>query len=243
MSFVPLASSSAGNAYLVTDGGHRLGIEAGLPYRDYQRAMDFGVSKLDGVLVTHCHGDHARAVKDVMRAGVTVYSSAATFTELGLSGHRAKAVEPLKAFSVGRWTVLPFPTVHDAPDPLGFMVEGPSGARLLFLTDSAFCAYRFERLEIVALEVNYSLEVLTRRVAEGRVAPQQAARVIKSHMSLERAIDLLQANDLSRLREVHLLHMSDGSSDEAAFCEAVRRVVGRPVYSAQKHGGAYAARN
>ncbi len=44
---------------------------------------------------------------------------------------------------------------------------------------------------------------------------------------------MLQANDLSRVEEIHLLHLSDAHADEVEFRNAVEKAVGRPTYVAQ----------
>ncbi len=233
ITFTSYASSSGGNAYVVSDGEHRLGIEAGLPFRDYQRLLGFGVTGLAGVLCSHAHSDHARAVKQLLKAAVDVYASAGTFKALGVDGsHRAHVIASRKPAHIGPWTVLPFDVPHDAPEPLGFVITGPSGDRLLFATDAAYLPYTVADLNVICLEVNFSLEELGRRVASGAVDPLVAGRTIRNHASLERALDTLRANDLSKVREIHLLHLSSRSADEVEFKAAVERATGVPTYVA-----------
>lgn len=227
-----LASSSAGNCYMVDDGQTRLLLEAGIHYQDIQRGIGFAVSSLAGVLVSHEHGDHSRAIADVMRAGVDVYASQGTIDALGLTGHRLRPVNALQQFQVGTWTVLPFDAVHDAAEPLGFVLASTTGAKLLYFTDSAYCRYRFKGLTHLMVEANYSAEILRRNVDSGALHPAQYRRVLRNHMSLERLLDMLAANDLSRVREIWLLHLSDGNADEDAFKTAVERATGKPVYVA-----------
>lgn len=234
MTFNVHASGSTGNLYTVADGDSTLAIECGIAYKDMRRALGFQTSKLAGALVSHSHGDHARAAAEAMRAGIDVYCSAGTAEACGLTGHRVHHVRSLEQFSVGAWTVLPFDTVHDAPEPLGFMVIGPSGGRLLYLTDSAYCPYRFEGLTIIAVEANFSMDILRQRMERGDLPPAHYARVIRSHMSIERCIELLQANDLSRVAEIHLLHLSNGNSDAVEFKRRVERATGRPARVAEE---------
>lgn len=208
-----------------------IGIEAGISFKQYQRALDFRISSLDFVLISHEHGDHAKAAKDLTKAGVDVYATRGTLDALGLSGHRVHALTQLEEAKVGPWRILPFPAVHDAVEPCGFLV-GHGDYRLLYLSDSAFTPYRFTGLVEVAIEANFSVESLLERVEEGHVNSFQAARVIRSHLSLEECIRLLTSNDLSRCRAIHLLHLSSGNSDEAAFKEAVERATGIPTFVA-----------
>src|SRR5690606_10680214 len=212
----------------------RLLLEAGIHYQDIQRGIGFAVSSLAGVLVSHEHGDHSRAIADVMRAGVDVYASQGTIDALGLTGHRLRPVNALQQFQVGTWTVLPFDAVHDAAEPLGFVLASTTGAKLLYFTDSAYCRYRFKGLTHLMVEANWSGELLDNNVREGMIDGALAARIRRNHMSLERLLDMLRANDLSRVEAIWLHHLSDQDSDEEMFARRVREVTGRPVYVAAR---------
>jgi hypothetical protein len=50
-----LGSSSAGNAYIVSDGQTSLLLECGLPIRDMQIKSDFRVAEVSGCLISHLH--------------------------------------------------------------------------------------------------------------------------------------------------------------------------------------------
>lgn len=238
MTFTAHASSSAGNLYAVTAGGcPRLLIECGLPRRAVQRAMDFQVSELAGCLVSHHHADHASSTGYLLGAGVDCYMSAGTASALGVGGHRIHLVEPLRRFDVGPWAVLPFDVRHDADDALGFLVCSPDGDKLLYACDTAYVPYRFRGLTHIAVEANYSAEILRKR----DVDVEQKKRVMRNHLSIERVVEMLAANDLSRVREIWLLHLSDGNSDENAFRDVVQRATGKPTFVALKEAARAAA--
>lgn len=236
MDFRVLASSSAGNCYLVTGGGSALLVEAGIRYPEIQRALHHMVTALAGCLISHEHQDHAKAVPDLLSAGVDVFASAGTLAALEIEGsHRAVAVPALQPFRVAPFTVLPFGAVHDAAEPLGFVIAAGDD-KLLYLTDTAYCRYRFAGLTHIAIEANWSREIIRRNVDAGEIDAAHYRRVIRTHMSIERACDLLRANDLTRVREVHLLHLSNGNSDAEAFRRAAARASGKPVYVAESSG-------
>lgn len=230
--FRPLASSSAGNCYHVTDGHTELLIEAGVRFADIRKALDFRVSRLAACLISHEHLDHSRAAADLAKAGVDIYASAGTIAARGLSGHRVKQIEPKKQFQVGTWTIMPFDVEHDAEDPLGFLMANQAGEKLVFITDSYFCRYTFSGLTHIAVECNYSLRILDENIAAGRVHPAMRPRLLRSHFSLENVLDFLRANDLSKVQEIHLLHLSDSNSDEELFKRKVMETTGKPVYIA-----------
>lgn len=232
-----LASSSAGNATLLRHGDRTLLLDAGVRYADLQRGLAHRVTSLDAALITHEHQDHARSAAALMRASVDVYATRGTLHALGIAGHhRAHAVTPLQRHDLrGGWRVVPIPAVHDAADPVAWLV-GAGDAKVLYLTDSALCAYRFDRLTHVLIETNYSAPLLAASVARGDVSDSLRRRTVRNHMSLERAIDLLRATDLSRVQQITLLHLSGSNSDAAAFQAAVMRATGRPVTVAPVNG-------
>jgi phosphoribosyl 1,2-cyclic phosphodiesterase len=166
-----------------------------------------------------------------MKAAIDIYTSQGTATALGLSGHRLHILKAGNQVQIGGYTVLPFATVHDAAEPLAFLIA-KDNEKLLFLTDSHYSPYRFQGLTHIMIEAGFDVEILKKNIAEGVVDTSVGQRVLKNHMSLRTAIRLLQANDLSRVQEIHLLHLSDNNSDAEVFASAVKQATGRPVYVA-----------
>lgn len=231
----PLGSSSAGNSYLIDDGHTRLLLEAGIRYRDIQRGIGFQTASLGGCLITHEHGDHCKSVKDVLKAGIDVYASYGTWDALKLDGHhRAHPVKSQQPFTIGTWTVLPFDVQHDVSEPLGYLLANQAGDKLVFLSDTYYCRYRFSGLTHVMVECNYSLDVLNANVATGKVPYAMKKRLMKSHFSLENMLDFLRANDLRKVEEIWLLHLSDTNADEDLFKRTVQEATGKLVYVARR---------
>ncbi len=230
--FTPYASGSSGNCYRVTDGRTPLLLECGIPFREIQKGLKFKVSEIAGCLVTHEHQDHCKAVKDIMKAGIDCYMSQGTAEALGMSGHRVNIVKVKQQFRLGTWTILPFETQHDAAEPLGFLLANQDGEKCLYLSDTMYCKYRFHGLTHVAIECNYSLDILKRNVEAGAVPKALKNRILKSHFSLENVKKFLLANDLSKVEAIFLLHLSDGNSDAARFKREIQSLTGKPVYIA-----------
>lgn len=226
-----IASGSGGNATYISDGVTALLLDAGISYSDLQKGTGFRLSSVAGCLVTHAHMDHSKAVKDLAKRGITVYSSNGTFDYLKLQGHRFKVVNALDVFDIGTFKVKPFDVIHDVPEPLGFLVKSTeTGEKLLYFSDTAYVRYSPEGLTHIIAECNHGEYELRRSVSEGIIAPELAKRITRNHISVERLIDFLKACDLSQLQEVHLIHLSDNNSDEERFKREVQRIVGVPVY-------------
>lgn len=229
-----LGSSSAGNCYRISDGSTALLLEAGLPIKDIQRGLEYRLTEIAGCLISHEHGDHSKAARDVLRLGVSVYTSEGTAGVLSLSGHRVKTISARKQFTIGTWTILPFEIEHDVEEPLGFLLVNQLGEKLLFATDTYYIRYRFKGLTHIMVECNYSMQILYENIAAGRVPTAMKSRLLKSHMSIENVKDFFRANDLTKVREIWLLHLSDNNSDEELFKREIQELTGKPVRIASR---------
>jgi len=225
-----LASGSSGNAYLIDDGVTQLLLECGINFRDIQIATNFETSNIVGCLVSHEHKDHTKALKDVLQAGINVYASAGTIDAEGIKHHRLKPIKAKKQFEIGTWKILPFDVEHDVAEPLGFLLQNEQGERLLFATDTFYVRYRFKGLTHIMIEANYSMDILNDNIANERVPAIMKRRLVKSHFSLENVKEFLKANDLSKVQEIHLIHLSDNNSDEQRFKREIQELTGKPVY-------------
>jgi phosphoribosyl 1,2-cyclic phosphodiesterase len=174
--------------------------------------------------------DHSKAVKDIMRTGIDCYISAGTVEALGLSGHRLHIIKAKQQFKIGTWTMLPFDTQHDAAEPLGFLLANQAGDKLLYATDTYYIRYKFHGLTHIMVECNYSLDILKRNVDAGAVPKELKSRILKSHFSLENVKRFLQANDLSKVQEIWLLHLSDNNSNAERFKREIQELTGKMVF-------------
>lgn len=226
-----LASGSKGNCYLVTDGSTPLLLECGISFKEIRKALNFNTSNLAGCLITHEHKDHSSGLKDAVKAGINCYMSQGTADAEGIDHHRIKIVETRKKITIGSWDILPFDVEHDVAEPVGYLLMNREGERLLFATDTYYVRYKFKGLTHIMLECNYSMEILNENIASGRVHKGMKNRLIKSHFSLENVKEFLRANDLSKVQEIHLLHLSDSNSDEELFKREVQELTGKIVYT------------
>ena len=230
MEIKTLASGSTGNAYYVTDGVSSVLLDAGIPVRLIQIELGYKLSKISGVLITHHHGDHVKAAADLARLGIDVYISKGEAEAAKLSGHRIKCVRALETFKLGTFNITPFDLQHDTPEPLGFLISSTdTGEKLLYFTDTFYLKYTFNGITHILGECNHSREIIERNVMNGDLAPELAARIIKSHMCLERFEDFLKETDLSKLQSIHLVHVSDGNGDPVMFARRIGELTAATV--------------
>ncbi|MGY0692652.1 MBL fold metallo-hydrolase [Virgibacillus sp. FSP13] len=227
-----IASGSKGNCYHITDGRTPLLLECGIPFKNVRKALNFNTSNLAGCLVTHEHKDHCAGLNDALRAGIDCYMSAGTAEAVEIQHHRIKTVRAKQQFKIGTWTILPFDVQHDVSEPYGFLLRNKAGEKLLFATDTYYIRYKFKGLTHLLLECNYSMDILLENIESGRVHKGMKKRLIKSHFSLENVKEFLKANDLSKVQEIHLLHLSDSNSDAARFKKEIQELTGKVVHIA-----------
>ena len=228
-----IGSGSSGNSYILENETEALIIEAGLPFLEVKKALDFNVMKIVGVIVSHEHLDHAQYIKQYMRAGISVYTAFETQTALEvITGERTTAIPPLKKCQIGKFTITPFNVPHDTDiECYGYLIEHEEMGKLLFMTDLEYCKYNFSKQGInhILIESNYSMDLVDRD------EPNYEHR-LRGHMSLDTALKFISTNDNPMLLNVVLIHLSDKSGDPALFTEETKKTIeyGANVYVARK---------
>ena len=221
MRFESLASSSSGNAYIVSDKDTRILLECGVSHKKLQKLSGFSLSEFQGCIVTHEHKDHAKAVLELISRGMTLYMSQGTADALETDA--VNLIEHMEQFNIGSFDIVPFTTFHDAREPLGFLIKSRvDGDVLAFATDTVNLRYKFPGLNILAIEANYDKAILDRCE---KMPEKVRYRITNSHMEIDTLCDYLRSLDLSQCREIHLLHLSDATSHEGHFINKVARAV------------------
>lgn len=224
MKFIQHYSGSAANLYeVIATNGHRLIIDPGVTWKVLNKALNLkdNLSKIDACFVTHGHKDHCKCIGDVIDAGIDVYASEGTIGTFGypkLNQRRLTAIRNKDMVKLAHFQVLCFDTVHDTPEPLGFVVmDSNTGEFLLFATDTKMITQRFKfPFSIVAIEASYCGQTLARKVKNGDINEGLAKRLLDSHMEITETLRYLdEFVNLSKCHEIHLLHMSGRNSDHA----------------------------
>ena len=235
MQLIVLGSSSKGNCYLLDNGKDCLMIECGVAFGDVQKALNFDISRIGGVVVSHEHGDHAKHAQKCLEMRIPLYMSHGTQKALDLTGERlVHAMNELRLYQVGNFRVKPFATQHDAAEPFGFLIYHPECGMVLFATDTYYLHYTFAGLNNILIECNYRRDILDANVEAGLLPRALRARTIKSHMEFEACKESLLANDLSAVNNIVLIHLSDGNANANEFKQGIMEATGRTVHIAGK---------
>lgn len=208
-----LGSGSSGNCYILESPAEALIIEAGMPFMEVKKALDFNVAKIVGVIITHQHGDHAKFAHEYKIAGIPTFKP-----------YESENLRQIRTY--GGFTVKSFDVVHDVPC-CGFLVTHEDMGRLLYVTDTEYVRYRFDGLVHILAEANYSADLIDTHAAN-------RFHVLTGHMELQTTLNFLRANNSSELRNVMLCHLSANNANPVMFKAEAEKVVGCPVWVADK---------
>lgn len=217
MRFAVLGSGSGGNAAVVDCRGVRLLLDAGLSAKQLVlRLAEIGVDpgSLDGILLTHEHGDHTRGLKVFLKQHpIPVYGTPGTVRlvrEGGISHGTWRVFDSGRPFSIGSAEISPFATQHDAVDPVGFVIRH-AGRALGVLSDAGHVTRSIVanllRLDALFVEANYDenlLEADTKRPW----ATKQRISSRHGHLSNTQVMELIGEIAHPELRHVVLGHLS-----------------------------------
>lgn len=154
--------------------------------------------------------------------------------KLGLSSYRVNMIKSEEQVKIGEFVVTPFAVQHDAMEPLGFLIHHTECGQVLFLTDSYYSSFNFPDLNQIIIEANYCEDILEEQHSSGRIHKIVRDRVRRSHMSIQTLKTMLKENDLSKVNNVVLIHLSEGNSDSRRFKKEVEELTGKTVIIAEK---------
>lgn len=222
-----LGSSSSGNCYLLKNNDEVLIIEAGVDIEKVKKALDFDFSKVAGLILTHEHGDHAKYANDFMRLGIDVFATYGTHKAIKhINTPHRKFIKQFDSFSLGNFFIKSFATYHDTLEPVGFLINHSDIGNLLFCTDSKKLPYTFKDLDHIMIEANYDFNLIPKSAIRDRV--------YQNHMEIGTAIQFLENNNLSNVKNIVLLHLSHSNSNEMVFKQRVERLTNASVFVANE---------
>lgn len=225
--FTILGSGSGGNcAYLETDQT-RLLIDAGFSGRQIrERLASIGKTPemLQGVLITHEHGDHICGLGILgPKLGIPIYCNRLTREAVESHYERpfdARIFTTGATFELGDVVVETFSVPHDAQDPVGFLLRTPAG-NIGFLTDlghaTKLVIQRVKPAHVLVLETNHDLKLLQ----EDTKRPWSTKQRILSrhgHLCNDAAAEAAEQIVTADLRRLYLGHLSrDCNRPELAY--------------------------
>lgn len=233
--FLCLGSGSSGNCYYLTTGQTSLLVDAGLSMRNLRKALQangFRLDDIDGVLVTHDHADHIKAVGNIANdLDKPIYAT--QDVHLGINRNycvtskvthmHTRVINKEQSFEVGDFKITPFEVPHDSSDCVGYQIES-EGVTFVLVTDAGSVTPAIEshiaEANYLVIESNHDVEMLMRgpypAYLKGRI------RSGRGHLSNNQCGELLANNMTEKLKHVWLCHLSEENNHP----ELARKTVG-----------------
>ncbi len=243
MRITVLGSGSGGNSTLVEAGGTRILIDAGFTGKDIERrleAVGVDAASIDGIVITHDHGDHTRGMGILARRfDLPLYLTPITRAACAkLLNGKERVVEYASAepFRVGALEVQPFLTVHDAADPVAVTLRDvESGLKLGIATDlgrpTAAVRHALSGCDVLVLEANHDEAMLWNGPYPWSVKQRIASS--HGHLSNNAAAELVRELFHPGLGAVVLAHLSEHCNDGALAKDVVGEALDALGYAGQ----------
>ena len=210
-------SGSQGNCHILTaDNGDIFIIELGVQEKLIKRAIDFRIGNVAACFCSHVHSDHHKSVEKFKSMGIPVF-------EPYNSKWMKKEWEDFKCKA--------FPLVHDVPC-YGLYLEHPEIGNLLYICDTAYCAYDFSALKVrhLMIEANYQTDMVD-------MDSPNFEHKIRHHQSIDTAESFIKHNNSPELRSVVLIHSNPTTIDETDAIRQIKGIVDSDVEVAFAHAG------
>ncbi len=223
MNVIFSATSSKGNTSVIESGdGHLIVIDAGIKYKTVDKEIGYRLHTADALLITHNHNDHTKYLKEYkyIQSIYLPYEAMEHFVYWGL-------IDAINSYQLSikdkiftdSFIISPLEMEHTNSDGtscecFGFLIlDKSTGEKMLWATDTQYIKNKFPPLDFYCIESNFfekdnydgELDCITKVVEQRRV---------QSHMSFESAVMFLKQQDLSKCKEIRLLHLSSSISEE-----------------------------
>ena len=233
MRFALLGSGSEGNALVVQVASTHVLLDCGFPLGETLSRLErlgLQAGQLDGIVVTHEHGDHISGVARLARkfdlpiwlTHGTLRTQNAAFAELSIT-----EINPHLAFSIGDVQVQPYPVPHDAAEPVQY-VFSDGVRRLGVLTDTGSITPHIETVlsgcHALVLECNHDAGMLAN--GEYHYSLKQRVGGRYGHLNNDDAATLLGRLDNSRLQHIVAAHLSRKNNAVELAVAALSRALG-----------------
>ena len=234
MRFASLGSGSKGNGLLVCTGGSLVLLDCGFGLKDSVARMsrlNISPEQLNGILVTHEHGDHIGGVARLARkydipvwlTHGTLRSQPAAFADIA----QLHEIDPHQVFSIDGIEIQPYPVPHDAAEPVQF-VFGDGARRLGVLTDTGCSTPHIEAMlngcHALVLECNHDTGMLMNGDYHYSLKQRVSGRL--GHLSNQDSAGLLASLDTSSLQHLIAAHLSEQNNTVGLAVSALCEVMG-----------------
>lgn len=216
-----LSSGSKGNTTYIECNNTRLLIDAGNSCKYIvNKLKEIGIegNDIDGILITHTHSDHIKGLKVFLnKFNSKVYITKGMITELSyLNNYQIIDNSILKIKDI---IVNVIKTSHDAPDSVGYVVNG-NNKSIVYITDTGYINQKYfdilSNKEVYIMESNHDIEMLN----NGSYPFRLRQRILgdKGHLSNYDSARYLSSFIGNKTKCVMLAHLSaENNTEDLAY--------------------------
>lgn len=216
MKFCVLSSGSKANSTYIEVAGSRILIDCGLSAKQAEERMrlhGLDPSRLDAILITHEHSDHIHGVPALSkRYKIPVFANQNTSDQFAKCFHK-EIFRSGEDIWVGAARIEPFSIVHDAVDPVGYVIHG-EGLKFSQATDlgrvTTLVREKLSGSNALVLESNHDQEML--RSCDYPWELKNRIASSHGHLSNDTAASFLAELLHNDLCHVVLAHLSENSN-------------------------------
>ncbi|SFD20128.1 MBL fold metallo-hydrolase [Clostridium uliginosum] len=172
MIFCSLYSGSSGNSMFVASDKAKILIDAGLPGKKIDEALkqiNQNPKELNGIFVTHEHGDHIKGVGVLSRKyDIPIYANCDTWDKMEsligkIKEHNIKIIDKRSVTQINDLDVKAFNIPHDSISPMGYTVSN-NNKQVSVATDiGTFTKEIYDNIkesQVILLESNHDVSML-----------------------------------------------------------------------------------
>jgi phosphoribosyl 1,2-cyclic phosphodiesterase len=232
-----LASGSSGNCFYLGTNRQGILIDAGISARTIQkhlRQMGLDYANIMGVLITHDHADHIRAVGTLgERVHLPIYASRLIHDGINRNyGVQEKLRTSQRYYNVGEeWELMgmkinTFAVSHDSTQCVGYIIDY-QGQRFMIATDcgepNAEMEAYIQTANHIVIEANHDEQMLL----NGPYPTYLKQRILspKGHQSNVTCGRLLAENYHEQMRNVFLCHLSHENNDPNVAMNTITEIL------------------
>lgn len=223
-----LSSGSSGNTTYIEYENTKILIDIGNSCKyvaDKLKEMRIEPNKIDAILITHTHVDHIKGLKVFAKKyNPVIYATKGILNELDYIDNYYLIDK--NELTIGDIHVDVVKTSHDAPDSVGYIING-SDKSLAYITDTGYINEKYfpklKNKDLYIMESNHDIEMLN----NGPYPFKLRQRILgdKGHLSNYDSARYLSTFMGNKTKHIILAHLSEkNNTEKLAYETLVKRL-------------------
>lgn len=223
-----LSSGSSGNTTYIEYENTKILIDIGNSCKyvaDKLKEMRIEPDKIDAILITHTHVDHIKGLKVFAKKyNPVIYATKGILNELDYIDNYYLIDK--NELTIGDIHVDVIKTSHDAPDSVGYIING-SDKSLAYITDTGYINEKYfpklRNKDLYIMESNHDIEMLN----NGPYPFKLRQRILgdKGHLSNYDSARYLSTFMGNKTKHIVLAHLSEkNNTEQLAYETLVKRL-------------------